>query len=52
MQDFQITEHILRNQAHDKKLHTFGYAKIFARRASFYSKVLNWVTIKEQIKIY
>lgn len=44
MQDQQTTEQILRNNSHDRKFHTFGYSKIFAKRASKYSTSLNWIT--------
>ena len=44
MQNETTTELIIRNHAHDKKLHSFGYSKLFAKRASVFSNRLNWIT--------
>jgi mobilome CxxCx(11)CxxC protein len=44
LQDQHTTEQILRNTAHDRKFHAFGYSKIFEKRANRYSSRLNWIS--------
>jgi len=44
MQTQEVTELLVRQNAHDRKLHTFGYSKIFSIRARKFSKRLNWIT--------
>jgi mobilome CxxCx(11)CxxC protein len=44
MQSSEITEQLLRNDCDSKKFHTFGYAKIFAKRANTYGGILSFLT--------
>jgi mobilome CxxCx(11)CxxC protein len=44
LQDSNTTELIVRNNSHDHKLHTFGYSKIFSKRASKYNSRINLIT--------